>query len=394
MKTAPKSPSWMRMLLALSCALALAGCSTVKGWFSDDEDALAPAALTEFAPTAVLTQLWSADVGGGEGLIGARQGPAIADGRVYAAAINGGVRAFDLQTGAGVWHVPSDLRLSGGPGVGDGLVVVGGLDGAVLALDAATGAERWRAEVSNEVIASPVIGQGAVLVRSNDGRLTAFDAASGERAWFWAPELPALTVRGSDAPVLAPGLVFVGNDDGSLVALALQDGRVMWEQVVAQQEGRTELQRMADVDGAPVLDGTTIFASSYKNQTLAIDGPTGQPMWARTNGGPGRIGLAPDRLVVVDPAGTVWALDKATGAALWQQPALARRNLSGAAVQGDYAVVGDYDGYLHWLSLDTGELAARTNLGGEAIRAAPRVADGILVGQNIDGQLGAYRLGE
>lgn len=394
MKTAPKSPSWMRMLLALSCALAVAGCSTVKGWFSDDEDALAPAALTEFAPTAVATRLWSADAGGGEGLIGARQGPAIADGRVYAAAVKGGVRAFDLQTGAGVWHAPSDLRLSGGPGVGDGLVVVGGLDGAVLALDAATGAERWRAKVNNEVIAPPVIGQGAVLVRSNDGRLTAFDAASGERAWFWAPELPTLTVRGSDAPLLAPGLVFVGNDDGSLVALALQDGRVMWEQVVAQQEGRTELQRMADVDGAPVLDGTTIFASSYKNQTLAIDGPTGRPIWARGNGGPGRIGLASDRLVVVDPAGTVWALDKATGAALWQQPVLARRNLSGAAVQGDYAVVGDYDGYLHWLSLDTGELAARTKLGGEAIRAAPRVADGVLVVQNIDGQLGAYRLGE
>jgi outer membrane protein assembly factor BamB len=377
--------------LALACVL-LAGCGTVRGWFGGGKDATAPAPLVEFAATAQPALLWSARAGKGEGRIGAGQGPAIADGRVFAAAVHGGVHAFDLETGAPAWHAPSDLRLSGGPGVGDGLVVAGGLDGDVLALDAATGAERWRAKVGNEVIAAPAIGQGLVLVRSNDGRLTAFDAATGQRRWFWSGDLPALTVRGNGAPLLVPGLAIVGTDGGGLVAVALQDGRALWDQQVAQPEGRTDLERMADVDGTPVLDGVTVFASSYKGQTIAVDGRNGQPLWVRDSGGAGQIGDGGDRIVLADPQGTVWALDKAGGSALWQQPGLARRRPGGAAVHAGHAVVGDYDGYLHWLRLTDGEFAARTRVGKAAIRSAPRVSGDVLVVQDIDGRLSAYRL--
>jgi outer membrane protein assembly factor BamB len=269
---------------------------------------------------------------------------------------------------------------------------VGGLDGEVIVLDAATGAEKWTGKVGAEVIAAPVIGDGLVFVRSNDGRVTAFDAASGQRRWFWSRDLPSLTVRGNDAILLGPGFVFVGNDDGTLVALSEQDGRLLWEQAVAQPEGRSELDRMADIDGTPVLDGTTIIASSFKNQTMAIDGPTGRPIWQRENGGAGRVGNASDRVVVADPAGTVWAIDKATGGSLWSQPGLARRDLTGVAVQGDYAVVGDFDGYVHWLRLDNGQFAARMRVGGDAVKAAPVVADGVLLVQNIDGEVSAFRL--
>ena len=382
---------------ALLLGVALAGCSTVKGWFGSKHGAdkpLKPAELSEITPTVTVTRLWSANAGKGEGRIGVRQGPGIADGHVYAAAIKGGVRAFDLQTGAPLWKFDSDLPLSGGPGAGDGLVVVGSLEGDVVALDAATGAQKWTAKVSNEVIAAPVVGQGLVFVRSNDGRVTAFDAASGERRWFWAHELLNLTVRGNDSPALGPGYLFVGNDDGTLSALSIADGRPLWEQTVAAAEGRTDLDRMADVDGMPVLDGTTIYASSYKKQTVAIDGPNGRPLWSRENGGSGRLGVSADRVVAADPAGTVWGLDKSSGGVMWQQPALARRNLSGVAIQGDYAVVGDFDGYLHWLNLADGALAARMRAGSDAVRAAPVVADGILVVQTIDGGLSAYRLGQ
>ena len=387
------APFW----IALLCVATLAGCSTIKGWFGDDKDdakPTEPAELVEFAPTATASKLWSVGAGKGEERLGARQGPSVADGRVYAAAVEGGVRAFDLQTGASVWHYDSDLPLSGGPGAADGLVVAGSLEGDIVALDAATGAEKWTAKVTNEVIAAPAIGQGMVFVRSNDGRVTAFDAATGERRWFWNHELPSLTVRGNDAPVLGPGFVFVGNDDGTVAALALADGRPMWEQVVAQPEGRTELDRMADIDGAPTLEDTVLYATSYKKQTMAIDAPSGRPVWASDNGGAGRVGIASDRVVVSDRDGTVWALDKAGGTAYWQQAGLARRSLTSAAVQGDYAVVGDYDGYLHWLRLDNGEFAARERAGGEALRASPVVVDGILVAQNIEGEISAWRVGD
>lgn len=390
-----------RISLVLACAFAVTGCTTVKGWFGgkDDKAAAKPAELVDFTPTAKVTRAWSAGVGKGEGRVGARQGPAVADGHVYAAAAGGRVRAFDLQTGQVLWEYESKAakdkdppRLSGGPGAGGGLVVVGGLDGEVIALDAANGAEKWHARVGNEVIAAPVIADGLVFVRSNDGRVTAFDAGSGERRWFWSREVPALSVRGNDSVVIGPGFVFVGNDDGTVAALSEQDGRLLWEQAVAQPEGRSELDRMADVDGTPVLDGTVVYATSFKRQTMAIDGPSGRPIWARENGGAGRVGNASDRVVVADPAGTVWALDKTSGSALWSQPALARRNLSGVAVQGDYAVVGDYDGYLHWLRLDNGEFAARARAGGDAIRGAMVVLDGVLVVQNIDGDISAFRV--
>ncbi|KLD75464.1 lipoprotein, partial [Xanthomonas hyacinthi DSM 19077] len=183
-------------------------------------------------------------------------------------------------------------------------------------------------------------------------------------------------------------------DDGTLAALAMQDGRVLWEQTIGVPEGRTELERMSDVDGAPVLDGTTLYATSFKNQTLALEGPSGRPLWTRDHGGAGGVGVSSSSVVVADNAGSVWALDKATGAATWSQPALARRSLTGVAIQGDYAVVGDYKGYLHWLKLDNGEIAARERVGRKALVAQPVVADGILLVQNTKGDLTAFRLGQ
>ncbi len=383
-------------IVLLIAMVALSGCSTVKGWFEVGDKgkkaASKPTELTDFTPSVTVSRLWTAKAGSGESRLGLTQAPAIADGRVYAAAVEGGVHAFDLQTGASLWQYKSKQSISGGPGAGEGLVVVGTLDGGVIALDASNGTEKWTAKVNSEIIAAPTIGQSTVVVRSDDGRITAFDAASGERRWFWNHDMPSLTVRGNDAPVLGPGFVFVGNDDGTTVALSLVDGRQLWDQAIGLPDGRTELDRMADVDGSPALDGATLFATSYKKQTVAIDAPSGRPLWSQDHGGAGRVGVASDRVIVADPAGVVWALDKNGGSAMWQQAGLVRRTLSGAAVQGDFAVVGDYDGYLHWLRLDNGDLGARVRVGRDAVRAAPVVVDGVLVVQTIGGNLGAYRL--
>jgi outer membrane protein assembly factor BamB len=386
----------LRGAVVLSCAMALAGCSTVRGWFSSDDGepgVTEPMPLQDFTETATATRIWSASVGKGERRIGSRQGPAVADGRVYAAGMSNGVRALDLQTGNELWHTQSDLRLAGSPGVGDGLVVVGSLDGDVLALDAGTGAERWTAKLGNEVIAAPAIGQGAVLVRSNDGRVTSFNAATGERNWFWTNELPALTVRGGASPTIGPGYVFVGNDDGTVIALDLASGQPVWEQQVGYPDGRTELERMSDIDGSPVLDNTVLYASSYRGQTMAIEAPTGRPLWGREQGGPGRLGDGFDRLVIADRTGVVHALDKNTGSNLWQQDALALRSPGPAAIHDNHAVIGDFEGWLHWLRMDNGQLAARARAaGGDAIKGTPVVSEGVLVVQTVGGDVSAFRL--
>ncbi|MDQ1108886.1 outer membrane protein assembly factor BamB [Stenotrophomonas rhizophila] len=394
-----------RVATLVLMGVALSGCTTVKGWFAgkdaEAKKALEPAELVKFEPTARVDRIWSTNLGKGEKRIGVRQGPVVADGRVYAAAITGGVHALDLQTGKTVWtYEPAKvkkqpkLRLSGGPGVGEGLVVIGTLDGQVIALDANDGSEKWRAKVPGEVIAAPAIAQGIVFVRSNDGRVTAFDAGNGTQKWFNPRELPMLTVRGNAPVVAGPGVLFIGNDDGSVAALGMQDGRTVWDQTVSNGEGRTELERMSDVDGAPVLEGNTLFVSSFKNQTMAIEGPTGRPLWARDHGGAGGVALTSGNVIVTDNKGGVFGLDKASGSAMWSQTGLARRSLTGPAIHGDYVVVGDYKGYLHWLRTDNGELAARAKSGGDALLAQPVVADGILLVQNVDGKLTAFRLAQ
>ena len=394
-----------RVATLVLLGVALSGCTTVKGWFAGKDaaakKALEPAELVKFEPTAKVDRLWSVNVGKGEKRIGVRQGPTVADGRVYAAAIYGGVHAIDLQTGKKVWtwepakeKKKPKLRLSGGPGVGDGLVVIGTLDGQVVALDANDGTEKWRGKVTGEVISAPAIAQGMVFVRSNDGRVTALDAGNGTQRWFNPRELPALTVRGNAAVVAGPGVLFIGNDDGSVSALAMTDGRTVWDQMVANGEGRTELERMSDVDGAPVLEGNTLFVSSFKNQTMAIEGPTGRPLWSRDHGGAGGVALTSGNVFVTDNKGGVFGLDKSSGSAMWSQTGLARRGLTGPVVQGDYVVVGDYKGYLHWLRTDNGEFAARAKSGGDALLAQPVTADGILLVQNVDGKLTAFRLAQ
>ncbi|RBL02936.1 outer membrane protein assembly factor BamB, partial [Xanthomonas oryzae pv. oryzae] len=213
---------YKRAALIAVMGLSLAGCSTVKGWFAGKDAAAKkaqePAELVKFEPSVKVDKIWSTGVGKGEGHIGVRQRPAVADGKVYAAAITGGVQALDLQTGKHVWEYKPKKeerndrkfkqRLSGGPGVGEGLVVIGSLSGDVIALNQADGTEKWRAKVPNEVIAAPAIAQNLVLVRSNDGRVTAFDAATGERRWFHAEEGPTLSVRGNAPIVTGPGVVF------------------------------------------------------------------------------------------------------------------------------------------------------------------------------------------
>ena len=391
-----------RVATVAMLGMALSGCSTVKGWFAGKDAAAKklqePAELVKFDATVKIDKLWTVNLGKGEERIGVRQGPVVADGRVYGAAITGGVHAIDLQTGKKIWtYEPAKekkkpkLRLSGGPGVGEGLVAIGTLDGQVIALDANDGTEKWRAKVPGEVISAPAIGQGMVYVRSNDGRITAFDVSNGTQRWFNPRELPALTVRGNAPIVPGPGVLFVGNDDGSISAMASTDGRTLWDQVVGNPEGRTELDRMADVDGAPVLEGATLYASSFKNQTMAIEGPTGRPLWARDHGGAGGVALSTSYVIVTDNQGGVFGLDKQSGAASWSQTGLARRQLTGPALQGDYVVVGDLDGYVHWLQQSDGAMAARAKTGG-TVKAQPIVADGVLLVQNVEGKLTAYRL--
>jgi len=407
----------LRRVLLISVVLAFAsGCSmmhSVRGWFGGSRTkATDPAPLTALANPIAVQRIWSNGAGEEEKHSWTRLRPALDGNRLYLLGEHGNVFAIDAATGKKLWESNAvavkdeegrwkiwrshtiEAGVTGGPGFGNGLVVVGGRNGEVVALDAATGAKRWSAKVTSEVLSAPLVIDDRVVVRSNDGRVFGFDIADGTRKWVFDRGLPTLTVRGNSAPVAGQGAAYIGYDDGTVVALRANDGLKVWEQVVAEPEGRTELDRVADIDGELQVGTDAVFATSFHGQTVALSPTNGSPLWNRDLGAYGGIAMLADRLIISDKDGNVWAIDRSTGNALWKQTALARRQLTTPVVQGDYAVVGDLEGYLHWLKLDTGDIVGRARTGKAGLRGTPQVsADGVLYAETTEGKLEAYKLG-
>lgn len=207
------------------------------------------------------------------------------------------------------------------------------------------------------------------------------------------PLRPLLSLRGNAAPLIVGSTVLVPFDNGRLFALDLGDGTVLWEQAIAQPEGRTELERMVDIDGPVQSDGSQVFAATYRGQVAAVSLDSGRPLWSRDVSAFGGVAKSDGTLVVADASGTVLALDARNGSALWSQNALANRFLSTPAVVGRHAVVGDLEGWVHFLALDDGALAARVRLGKEPIRGEPLAAGDVIYVQSTDGRVGAWRVG-
>lgn len=404
-----------RRVLFLCLVVALTpGCSTVKGWIGGASKSKVnqPTELTKLASPIPVKHLWSSSVGGGEARSWLRLHPTLDGNRVYAVDDRGQLLAFDAGTGKRAWvangvDVPgraskfkfwkretTEAGLSSSPGVGNGMVVVGGRNGEVIAFDAATGAKRWSVRATSEVLSAPFVGASRVVVRSNDGRVLGLDPADGSRKWVFDRGLPTLSVRGNAAPIGAQGLVYIGYDDGTVVAIKEDDGQRIWEQSVAEPEGRSELERMADIDGEMVLDGDQLYVVSYHDKLMALNAASGQPVWTHDVGSYGGVALAADRVIVSDKIGNVWALDRSSGTSLWKQNLLAYRQLTSPVVQGNYAVVGDLDGYLHWLKLDTGDVVGRQRIEHAALRGSPQVSPGgVLYAVSNEGELAAFQLG-
>jgi outer membrane protein assembly factor BamB len=381
----------MRLLLLMLMLLPLVACKALRPGSKDNVDP--PRALTDFTPTLTVSRAWSQSLGKGERTLRAGMGPSFGDGRIYAASPEGRAYAFDAESGRVVWSVRAENRFSSTPGYGEGMVVIGTLDGVVIALDAASGNERWRAEMPSEVIAMPAISDGIVAVRVSDGRLLGLSARDGGRLWVYDRGVPVLTLRGNSPPLIRGGTVFAGYDDGRVVSLRLNDGAPRWEQTLSLREGRTELERMSDIDGELQMVGSEVYAAAYRGQAAALTADAGRQLWVRDLSAPVGLGLAGRQVFAVDESSVVSAVDRVTGSAMWSQDALQFRHLTTPVAVGDHVVVGDLEGYLHWLSSSDGSLAARQRIGRAAIRATPLAVGNMVYVQEINGTLAAYRVG-
>jgi len=391
------------LLITLASLVTLAGCHSFK-----KENVQPPTPLAkDFTPTVQVTRLWRSSVGDGAVESGVRLRPTVVDGVLYADSADGKLVAMDATSGKKLWSKSSrthgwfgwgdkkrkDAMYAGGPTVNGDLLAVGTLDGHVYGVNAKDGSPRWEAEIDTQVLAAPVIVGDQVVVRGGDGRIYSLDSATGKRQWVYDQGVvPLLSVRGNGGLLVANGVIFFGSDDGLLVALRLDNGTKLWEQRLASGEGRTEIDRLVDADGSILLDGSTLYGAAYHGKLVAVDGPSGRPLWSRPFSTFTSLAIKDNTIFGIDDQSQVWAFDKSGGADMWKNKALQYRWLTGPAVQGNYVVVGDMEGYVHWLQTGDGALAARERLSKKAIRAQPLVVGDTVYVEDVEGRIGAYRL--
>jgi len=372
-----------RTLVALAALGAVAACT-------QDKNVQPPAELVEINSTLAVQKLWSASVGDGAEKLRLSLGIAVDGDTVFAAARDGEITALDANTGKTRWQAETEDDLSAGPSAGDGLVVVGSTSGRLIALEAATGKLRWSSDVKGEVLAAPLVTADRVVVRLVDGRLRALDPANGKEVWMAEDVVPRLSLRGTSAPVRARDAVLCGFDTGRVISVALSNGDILWQAQVATPSGRTELERLADVDAAVAVAGDEVYAVGYQGRVAMIALDTGQLWWTREMSSYRGIGIDDDQLYVATSDGGVVAMRRRDGSTVWQQGGLMRRTLSAPAVHLGAVVVGDYDGYLHWMDRGSGRFVARERPGRTRISASPVVAGDRLFVIDDDGKVAAF----
>lgn len=373
----------------LTATLTLGGCFIFGG---SDEAAEPPAELVDFEPTLKVRRVLSVDLGKGSEELRLGLAPVSDGARVYAASRNGRVWAIDPETGRRVWRTDLDLSLSAGPGLGFERLAVASSDGELVTLALADGEVLWRRRIDAEVLAPPAFDATTVVARTVDGRLIALDARSGEPRWELEQNVPSLSLRGTAAPVIAGDLVVSGFDNGRLLAVELDEGDIVWDQMIAPPSGRSDVERLVDIDGAVAAVGRDVYVSSFHGRVASIALESGQPLWARSLSSHLPPGVDWSNVYVVTEEDEVVALSRSTGAEEWRQDALRRRELTKPVPFGSSVVVGDFEGWLHWLDARTGAMQVRVRSGNTPISGNPMVQGERLYVQTEAGRLLAYEI--
>ncbi len=370
----------------LALAVLAAGCS------STSKKELPPADLPDFTEEVELKKEWSRSVGDGQGDSFNMLVPAVDGDQIFASDVNGEVMALNRFSGDKLWEQDLDLPVSGAVGAGYGLVLLGTLKGEVIALDAASGEEKWRSRVTSEVLAAPATNGDVVVVQTQDDRLIALDAATGNQRWIYENTPAVLTLRGTGAPIVTSRLAFAGLSSGKVIALDTQRGLPVWEQRVAVPQGRSELDRVVDIDGGLVLSGNTLYVVSYQGRVAGLDTESGRILWQREASS--NVGLAQGlgNVYVSLANGTIESVDERSASALWSNEALARRQLSAPEVFSSYVAFGDFEGYLHLVSQVDGRFVGRTRIDSDGLRARPLVVGDWLYAFGNSGDLVALTI--
>ena len=378
----------VRIIGLIAAGSLLAGC----GLFGDEEEELEPMELVDIDQVLKVKKIWSSKVGDKSEFLRVALRPASDGSRIYAASYDGNVTAYDPESGSQVWRTELDIELTAGPGVGEGYLVVVAKDGFAVLLNTSTGEEVWRADVAGESLAKPLIKGNSVIIQTIDNRLQALSLFDGDSRWSIVQTSPALTMRGSSSPVIIGNTVIAGFDSGRLVAADVDTGTISWESLLSPPKGRSDLDRLSDIDGAMAVVGQDLYASGYQGRLAAIAAESGQILWNREISSYEGVAADWTSLYTVRDNGEIVALGRQNGNESWRDASLLRREPTLPIPFGTTVVVGDLEGYLHFFNTIDGEAVARARLGSEAITADPLVMANRLYVQSDSGQLAAYVL--
>lgn len=380
-----KTAFW-KWMAVVGASFVVAGCGTSGPMEADDPPAVE---LADDGPAASV--VWSTNVGAAETPYH-RLELALREGLIVAASADGQVTALDAASGDVEWQVSLDVPISGGPGSGKEGIALGTAEGEILLLSESDGSVRWRSQVSSEVLAPPAVGQDTVVARTGDGRVFALEASDGSQRWLYSRSVPSLSLRGHSAPVLVRNGVVSGFDNGRLSALGLADGEPAWEATVAVPEGRTDLERMIDIDADPLVARGDLFAGAYQGRLTGISLGSGDIAWAKELSLLGGLAVDSSNLYATDAEGRMWALDRRNGASVWRSDDLSGTRLTAPVLHADRIAVAGSDGTVSWLNPDDGRLLARHEVGRAKIAAAPLAHEGRLYVLDLDGRLQAVEL--
>lgn len=383
--------SQARPLALVPALLLLAGCQTIGGWFSGDDE-LKPAELTEIRQSVPIDRVWSVNTGDGINRSQPRIRPVAVGDQIWVADHEGQITAVNAKSGRIEREIDIELPISAGPAVTDELIMVGTFDGELVVIDRDSGRIDWRAQLSSEILSLPVLHDGIIIARSIDGRVFGLDRSDGSRIWVHDRSVPLLTLRGNGDPLTRAGQVYIGYDDGHVTALKVSDGSVLWEQRVTEPEGRTELERLADIDGPMLVVGTELYVASYHGRLAGLALESGRTLWVKEISSSSGLSLRRTQLAATDRDDNVWMVDRRNGATLWRDDQLLRRELTRPVFLGGLVAVGDLEGYLHFFDVDNGEIVAREKASGSAPASAPLVIGDTLYLLDEDGDLSAWRV--
>ncbi len=379
--------------LTLAMALGLAGCSTISGWFgSDDEDLTAPVELVSIEQTVKIKKLWSVGVGNGQGDGLYRLQPVMTGDTIFAASSDGKIKSLDRSGGKTRWKADLEMSLSGGIGTYGDALFVGSSEGFVMKLDAGSGAVQWSTQLRGEVLSPPQGNGNVVIAQTYDGKLQGLDYQTGELLWTYDSNVPVLTVRGTSVPILRNDVVYAGFANGRVLALQAQTGAIAWEVRVAIAQGRSEIERIVDVDGTMELVGKELYAASYQGRIVAIDVASGRKMWQQDVSSFSGVSQGFGNVYVADEDGTLTAYLRTGQGIRWTQGALGYRGLSRPTPVSSYVAVGDLEGYVHIISQVDGEFAGRVKADGNGVRADMLSDGNVLYVFGNGGKLIAYEI--